>query len=126
LPEDPVRAHVAGAGSGRRQGLVVLEHAIVEGVGDEKISRDIHRQSRGAACAGCARRRRRSRTRACVGSEADSSCALAEDAIRNGIAGAAYDVRHCEWLIEFEHARVVYIGDVEISQYIDRESARAA
>src|SRR3982074_1224806 len=110
----------------RCQRLVILEHAIVERVRDEEISRGVERQSRGPACTGCAWWRRRGRARACVGGEGDSSRALAEYAVRGGIARAGCDVRRRERLIEFEDARVVYIRDVKISRSIGCESARAA
>lgn len=128
MSEDSIRADVTGAGLRvrRRERLVVFEHAIVEGVGDEKISGSVYRQSCGPACSGCAWRRRRGRARAGVGGEGDPARALAEDAVGSGIARAGCDVRRRERLIEFEHARVVYIGDVEISGSVARESARAA
>lgn len=128
LSEHSIRFHIARARLRveRRERLVVLEYPVVERIGDEKTSRKIYREARGPACSGCARRGRRSRTRARIGGEAEPGRALPEDSIRGGIARAGREIHRCERLIEFEHTRVVDVRDVKIGGRVDRETARTA
>jgi hypothetical protein len=128
LAEHSIRFHIAGASLriGRSQRLVVLEHPVIERIRDEKISRKIDPEARRPASSGCARRRRRGRTRARIGGEACPSRALAEDSICDGIARSGSEIQGSERLIEFEHSRVIDIRDVKIGRRIDREAARTA
>jgi hypothetical protein len=128
LAEYSIRFHIARARLRveRRERLIVLEHPVVERIGDEKISRKIDREARGPACSSCARWRRRSRTRARIGGEAEPGRALPEDSIRGGIARAGREIQRRQWLIEFEHARVVDVRYIKVGGRVDRETARTA